>query len=182
MTHYFDIKLKAKTPYEMGELLNNLYSLLHKKIWEMKNTRIGVSFPEYRQHLGSVVRVHGKDTELVNFRTKSWLGELATECDFSEIKPTPEAKEFAVFNRVQQTQSNSKLKRFIKRNNPSEEEIRSYKAKLFGGSLDLPYLELLSTSTNQRHRIYIRRESSEQKEGTFTTYGLSKDGATVPVF
>lgn len=182
MTHYIDIKLKEKTPFEMGELLNNLYSLLHKKIWEMQNTKIGVSFPEYGQHLGSIVRVHGKDTEIANFHAKSWLGELATECDFSEIKSTPKTCKYAKFSRIQQPQSNSKLKRFIKRNNPSEEEIRSYKAKLFGGALDLPYLELLSTSTNQRHRIYIRYEASEQKDGSFTTYGLSRDGATVPVF
>ena len=183
MTHYFEISLKTKKSYEIAELLNAVYSTLHKKLWDEKNSTIGVSFPEYGQYLGKIIRIHGSDSELESLHQKSWLGQLALRCDFTKLTVVPENTSHACYSRVQQNQSLSKLKRYIKRNNPNEQEIRAYKAKLYSNGLDLPYLELLSTSTGQRHRVYIKKiEGTDEKTGSFSSYGLSKNGSTVPIF
>jgi len=184
MTHYFDIKLDEGKPFKLANLMNEVYSCLHKKFWDHKELTIGLSFPEYGEHLGKVIRLHGNETELKKLHHKSWANERATKLHFSDISPIPSAVNFAVFSRIQQTQSNSKLKRFIKRNNPSEQEIRAYKAKMFSQGLDLPYVELISKSTSQRHRVYNKKTEvdSPSENQAFTTYGLSKSGSTVPIF
>ncbi len=76
-------------------------------------------------------------------------------CNISGIKPVPDSAKFRTVSRKQTTMSQSKLRRLLKRGSISENEIQQYKAKMFARGLDNPYLELVSSSTGQKHRRYI---------------------------
>jgi CRISPR-associated endonuclease Csy4 len=54
---------------------------------------------------------------------------------------------------------------------------------MFKRSLTNPYLELTSTSTQQRYRIYLQFSDITQHQvtGEFNAFGLSKI-ATIPLF
>jgi CRISPR-associated endonuclease Csy4 len=65
----------------------------------------------------------------------------------------------------------------------SDDDVKSYKAKMCATGLDNPYLELQSKSTGEKYRLYITfGELFEQAtSGEFNHFGLSKT-ATVPWF
>ena len=84
--------------------------------------------------------------------------------------------------------SQSKLRRLIKRAEErkgdfSKEDIKKYKIKMLQGGLDNPFVELLSGSSGERHRRFIKfgEIQTSSTEGEFDTFGLSK-AATVPWF
>ncbi|MEE9356016.1 MAG: type I-F CRISPR-associated endoribonuclease Cas6/Csy4 [Methylococcaceae bacterium] len=77
----------------------------------------------------------------------------------------------------------AKLRRLIKRGSITEDEIKTYKAKMFQQGLDNPYLELESTSNGHKHRRYLQFGEiiAEPVAGKFDQFGLSKT-TTVPWF
>ncbi len=71
----------------------------------------------------------------------------------------------------------------MKRGSIDHKDVNNYKAKMFSPGLNLPYLELQSSSNGNKHRRYIviGELSSEPTTGNFDTFGLSKT-ATIPWF
>ncbi|MGR6859125.1 type I-F CRISPR-associated endoribonuclease Cas6/Csy4 [Aliivibrio salmonicida] len=113
----------------------------------------------------------------------NWLGGLIGYCNVSEITAVPSLCEYRIISRIQSTMSQAKLKRLIKRGSISEEEAKTYKAKMFSKGLNNPYLELESSSNGHKHRRYLRfgAPQSEPIQGKFDQFGLSQS-ATVPWF
>ena len=183
MDYYIDIKINPDAEMRKNVLLNKVYTKLHKALFDLKSSAIGVSFPEYKVLLGRILRLHGNSSILNDLQGLNWLGGLSGYCQMTEILPVPENVQYRVISRKQSTMTNAKLNRLIKRGTISEENIKAYIAKMFTKGLDNPYLELDSTSNDQLHRRYLQFSALLDKpiEGEFDTFGLSKS-ATIPWF
>ena len=183
MDYYLDITLKPDSEMPVNWLLNTIYNRLHKALYDIKSTNIGVSFPEYEVMLGNVLRVHGAESILNNLQGLNWIGDMRDYYEVSDIKPVPSTAKFRTVSRKQSTMSQSKLRRLLKRGTITEDDIKEYKARMFSKGLDNPYVELVSNSNGHRHRRYIEFGPllDTPVEGQFDQFGLSKT-ATVPWF
>lgn len=183
MDYYIDIQIKPDPEMRENVLLNKVYSKLHKALYSLKSTEIGVSFPKYKIMLGDVIRIHGSENKLTELQDTNWLGGLIGYCDVSSIKTIPHNVSYRTISRKQSNMTEAKLRRLIKRGSISQEEMKQYKAKMFQQGLDNAYFELESTSNNQKYRRYIEfGELKNQKTtGQFDSFGLSKE-VTIPCF
>lgn len=183
MDYFVDITTKPDAEMRENILLNKVYTKLHKALSTLQSGNLGVSFPCYKVKLGGVVRIHGSQGSLRDLQNMAWLGGLVGYCDVSDITPVPAQKKFRTLSRKQSNMTESKLRRLIKRDSISPEEVKKYKAKMFAQGLDNPYLELESGSNGHKHRRYIQFGEllDDQVKGEFDQFGLSKT-ATVPWF
>ncbi|HAU1153219.1 TPA: type I-F CRISPR-associated endoribonuclease Cas6/Csy4 [Legionella pneumophila] len=183
MDHYLDISILSDSEFPTPVLMNGVYTKLHKALYELAATTIGVSFPKFNYTLGNVLRIHGKKEVLQDLQNLNWIGSMRGYCDVNPIRLVPARVKYRTVSRKQPTISQSKLRRLIKRNSITENDIRQYKAKMLSKFLDNPYIELVSGSNGQRHRRYIELGTllDEPILGCFDQFGLSKI-ATVPWF
>jgi CRISPR-associated endonuclease Csy4 len=184
MESYLDIKMVADDDIPIYFIRNKVYTKLHKVLHTLKSTNIGVSFPNYRLKLGDVIRLHAAESCLTELQATNWLGGLSGYCEMTDILSVPEKVEgYRTISRIQQNKTNAKLNRLSKRNAMPDDDIKSYKAKMFAESLDNPYLELQSKSTGEKYRLYIAFGELLEQEvpGEFNHFGLSKT-ATIPWF
>ena len=183
MDYYIDIHIKPDVEMRENVLLNKVYAKFHKTLFLLKSTDIGVSFPKYHVKLGDVLRIHGAEAKLIKLQNTNWLGGLAGYCDITQIQVKPGNVKYRTVSRKQANMTQAKLKRLIKRDSISPENIKQYKAKMFQRGLDNPYLELQSSSNENIHRRYIAfGELVDQAiPGQFDLFGLSKN-ATIPWF
>jgi CRISPR-associated endonuclease Csy4 len=183
MDYYLNIKIVPDEEVPIYFIRNKIYSKLHKALFSLKSTNIGISFPSYKIKLGNVIRLHGTENSLLKLQDTNWLGGLSGYCDISAIQAIPNEVVYRTVSRKQSNMTEAKLRRLIKRGSISPEETKQYKAKMFQQGLDNPYLELESTSNGHKHRRYIQFSelSSQVVEGEFDQFGLSKT-ATIPWF
>jgi len=183
MRSYIDIKILADAEIPIYFVLNKIYTKLHKALFTLKSTEIGVSFPRYKVMLGDVIRIHGIEEKLTELQSSDWLGGLVGYCAVSSIQKTPADVTYRNISRKQANMTEAKLRRLIKRGSISQDEAKDYKAKMFQQGLDNPYLELQSGSNGHKHRRYIQfgELRSQPIKGEFDYFGLSKT-ATVPWF
>ena len=183
MNYYIDITLMPNKEMRENVLLNQVYTEFHKRLYDMNVTDIAVSFPSYKLKLGNVFRVHGNLEALLKLNEKDWLQKLQKFCTISEMKTIPEHAQHRNISRIQQTMSQSKLRRLIKRGTIQEEDIKKYQIKMLQGGLENPYVELISMSNKQLHRRFLSFGTLQNQpaEGEFDVFGLSKVG-TIPWF
>lgn len=183
MNYFIDIVLLPDSEFKVTVLLNSLYTKLHKALFQLKSTNIGVSFPKYNVTLGNVLRIHGEKSALDDLRELNWIGGMNGYCGIGDISAVPAETKFRIISRVQSTMSNAKLQRLIKRGSISEEDVNNYKVKMETKMFDKPYVELISSSNGHRHRRYIEfgKLLDMPVKGEFDQFGLSKT-ATVPWF
>lgn len=183
MDHYIDITLKPDAEMRENVLLNMAYAKLHKALFDLTCTTIGVSFPDYQVILGKRIRLHGAITELEKLQSQNWLEALAGYCRVSAVQKIPQQVQHRLIARKQSNMTHAKLNRLIRRGTIAPEQVQKYKAKMFTMGLDNPYVDLISTSSGERHRRYFEfgELQSEPVSGTFDCFGLSKQ-ATIPWF
>jgi CRISPR-associated endonuclease Csy4 len=183
MDYYLDIKIVPDEEVPIYFIRNKLYSKFHKALFTLNSTDIGVSFPNYKDKLGDVIRLHSTENSLFKLQNTNWLGGLSGYCDVSSIQTVPDEVFYRTISRKQSNMTEAKLRRLIKRGSISQDEIKGYKAKMFQQSLDNPYLELESASNGHKHRRYLAfGEPSHSKTlGEFDFFGLSKT-ASIPWF
>jgi len=193
MDNYINIQIKPDAEKRENILLNEAFTKLHKALHELKQTSIGVSFPNYKLKLGDVIRLHGDKVSLQTLQQSNWLGGLAGYCEASNILPMPEKiVGYRTVSRKQPTMTLKKLKKRVsyqKENGTlkTDEDVRTYerqyKEKMYASSLDNPYLELQSASNGNLYRVFIEISEAQDKSsiGDFNYFGLSKT-ATIPWF
>ncbi len=201
MVFYIDLKLLPDEEVPIFFIRNKVYTKLHKVIFDLSATDIGISFPylekakkddKNEMNFGEVIRIHSTKNRLNELQKLNWLGGLAGYCQVGEVFPVPdEVKGHQVISRIRQTMSMAKLSKKIAylqkkgylKDNEADSYKKQYKAKLFATGLDNPYLELQSVSTGSKYRLYIQFGELQQQAviGEFNRFGLSKT-ATVPVF
>jgi len=183
MEYFIELKIKPDAEMRGNLLLNKVYSKLHKALFTLKSTEIGISFPRFKIMLGDVIRLHGTEVKLAELQSSDWLGGLIGYCAVSSIQKIPTDVMYRNISRKQANMTEAKLRRLIKRGSISQDEAKGYKAKMFQQGMDNPYLELQSGSNGHKHRRYLKfgELSSQPVEGEFDQFGLSKT-ATVPWF
>jgi CRISPR-associated endonuclease Csy4 len=183
MDYYLDIEIVPDEEVPIYFIRNKVYSKLHKALFTLKATDIGVSFPLYNVKLGSIIRIHGNKATLTALQAENWLGGMVGYCNVSPIQAIPNDVVYRTLYRIQSNMTEAKLRRLIKRESISQDEIKGYKVKMFQQGLDNPYLELDSSSNGHKHRRYIDfgKIVKLPVQGKFDFFGLSKV-ATIPWF
>lgn len=153
------------------------------------SVRFGLSFPNYHAALNELdytMRIFtsvATDLEALN------LGSLKTIRDYIRLGALIEAPSQTAYNCFRRKQVKSGLERMARRkaanNKAPSYELALKELKEKGSqSSELPFI-YVNTSSTGKHRIPIfidKIDSDHEVEGAFTTYGLSKNGSTVPMF
>ncbi len=193
MNYYLDIKIKPDAEMQENWLLNKVCTKLHKAIFDLSATDIGISFPQSDKKLGCIIRIHSIQGRLNKLQNLNWLGGLSGYCKVGDILPVPDKVDgYLTVSRIRQNMSISKMQKRITHQKATgclktDDDIKAYekqyKAKMFKTGLDNPYLELQSTSTGNKYRIYIAFGAIQKQpaSGEFNKFGLSPT-ATVPIF
>jgi CRISPR-associated endonuclease Csy4 len=182
MDHYFDITLNADAEMPLNVLCNLIYTKLHKALYDLSSTAIGISFPNHKILLGNVIRLHGCASELEELGTE-WIGGLKGYCRITEIREVPKNTQFRTISRKQTTMSASALRRLMKRGSIPQDDIKEYRAKMYSKGINNPFVEIVSCSNGRKYRRYIQFGEilADPASGTFDYFGLSKT-ATIPWF
>lgn len=199
MNYYQDIILLPDEEIDIAFIRNKTYDKLHKAMYDLNSKNIGISFPNtYKDKdkylkLGDTIRLHGSKESLEKLQKLNYLSSLSDYSKISKILPIPsEIKAYQVISRIRQTMNESKLRKrvayqkekgILKTEDEAKAYIKQYKNKMFEKSLKEPYLEIPSTSTKNRYRIYLNFKELQDKEniGEFNQFGISKE-TTVPIF
>jgi CRISPR-associated endonuclease Csy4 len=183
MDFYQDIILKPDREFPATVLMNSLFAKLHHALSALETTSIGVSFPFQQITLGSLLRLHGAESELISLSNLDWIGSMKGFCKISGVNKVPGNARFRTISRKQGTMSKAKMNRLIKRGSLSQDEVKQYRAKMFSKGMDNPYIDLVSNSNGHRHRRYIEFGEIQDHpvSGEFDSFGLSKT-ATIPWF
>lgn len=187
MDHYIDIHLLPDPEFPPNLLMNALFAKLHRGLVENGKNRIGVSFPQHdnkRPTLGSLLRLHGQATDLEGLMSNNWLAGMRDHASVNDPKPIPTVTAYRRVYRVQAKSNPERLRRrYARRHQTNMETARKAIPDDSAEYLQLPYITLTSHSTGQRFRLFIAHGSitSTATQGTFSHYGLSRDG-TIPWF
>ena len=156
------------------------------------NGRIGLSLPEYHaDHPGDVLRLVGTENDLQALLVQLRENRIDDYAVIQPIAPVPEnVRRYACYQRMRPLgkPSRSECRRMEKRwrqKGVSDDEIQrrveSWQTKK---AAKFPYFTVESSSTGQKGiPIYIQKMMTETPQtGTFTAYGLNRNGSTVPEF
>ncbi|MCD1651618.1 type I-F CRISPR-associated endoribonuclease Cas6/Csy4 [Halomonas meridiana] len=189
MDHYIDIRLRPDPDFPEAMLMGALYNKLHRALFDLQATDLGVSFPVHKhgvraRTLGSHLRLHGTHERLKQLMGMDWLTGMRDHTQVSAVLEVPAgAQHINVARKQFNTGSESRAKRYAKRHSISEEEARSIYAKVAARRIELPFVQINSRSTQQRFSLFIEhgKPAASSSEGSFSHYGLSPS-ATVPWF
>ena len=189
MEHYIDIRLRPDPDFVPEMLMSALYNKLHRALFDLQAVDIGVSFPGYKhgvraRSLGVHLRLHGTHARLQQLMSANWLTGMRDHSQVSEVIAVPtNVQHINVARKQFNTGSESRAKRYAKRHNIAEEEARKIYAKVAARSIELPFVQINSRSTQQRFSLFIEHSKPQESSvaGTFNHYGLSSN-ATVPWF
>jgi len=189
MDHYIDIRLRPDPDFPESMLMGALYNKLHRALFDLQATDVGVSFPAHThgaraRTLGDHLRLHGTQARLEQLMGADWLTGMRDHTQVSELLAVPaNAQHFNVARKQFNTGSPSRAKRYAKRHDISEDEAQQIYAKLAARRIELPFVQINSRSTQQRFSLFIEHGKPQEKPvaGSFNHYGLSPD-ATVPWF
>ncbi len=209
MNYYLDITLLPDAEANLGFLWEKVYQQVHLALVEnsfdtgecvntikdgakvqvpVKETNIGISFPEYRTNkfpLGSKLRLLAPSEELLQqLDIAKWLDRLTDYAHFTSVREVPDSvNQFARFKRKR---FDGNAERLARRRSKRKAEAFEQALKHYDGyeqqQTDLPFVNVKSLSEDQQFKLFIEREFVEQpKSGAFSCYGLSQQ-ATVPWF
>ncbi|MEA2119709.1 type I-F CRISPR-associated endoribonuclease Cas6/Csy4 [Halovibrio sp. HP20-50] len=189
MDHYIDIRLRPDPDFAPPMLMGALYNKLHRVLFDLQATDIGVSFPAHKhgvraRTLGDHLRLHGTQARLGQLMGADWLTGMRDHTQISELLAVPEStKHINVARKQFNTGSPSRAKRYAKRHDISEDAAQQIYAKLAARRIELPFVQINSRSTQQRFSLFIEQGEPKEKPvaGSFNHYGLSPS-ATVPWF
>ncbi len=189
MDHYLELRLMPDPEFKSTVLMNALFAKLHRALFDLNSTRIGISFPGVQtdpKHpgLGDRLRLHGTAADLHGLMALDWLTGMRDHTELYGPAPVPRTDSHRVVRRVQVKSSPERLRRrLVRRKGITDAEACQAISQDKAERLDLPYVTLTSRSTGQRFRLFIdhRPPGNELVDGAFSCYGLSPT-ATVPWF
>ena len=183
MNYYVEIKTLSDLETTAPTLMNHLCSKLHRQLGQMKQNRIGISFPKVKKTLGDTLRLHGTDDDLYQLMQADWLGSLRGYVRCSDVCLIPSTVTYRTVRRVQIKSMHNKRQRSIAKGWLTREEAMQKMPDHLERAIDLPFLQFRSLSTKQVMRVYIEHGeiTRETALGSFSSYGLSST-AKVPWF
>lgn len=183
MNSFIDISVLPDPEFTESYIMNQVFLKLHHALVKIQNTAIGISFPKADKTLGNCMRLHGSSENLNMLMAEKWLSNLVDYTDQTAIQQVPQEAQHCTVKRVQAKSSAERLRRrSVTKGWLSEEGAVERITKDSEKRLNLPYINLKSSSTKQNFRLFIQQKAqSEAVAGCFNTYGLSSK-ATVPWF
>lgn len=187
MDHYLDIRLLPDPEFPAPLLMSALFAKLHRALVDYGERNIGVSFPEVvqsKQTLGQRLRLHGTSSSLDRLMAANWMQGMRDHVTVTPMQPIPAGVQHRVVRRVQAKSNPERLRRrLMVRKSIDAESARAAIPDDAARTLELPYVELASRSTEQRFRLFIEHLEPvpTPREGTYGSYGLSTS-ATIPWF
>jgi CRISPR-associated endonuclease Csy4 len=191
MDHFVDIQLLPDPELSCPVLMSALYAKLHRALVLAagEGGDIAVSFPGYnmqpgRATLGTNLRLVASQPALRLLVTAPWMGGLGDHVTVSPLTPVPHGAKHRSLRRAQAKSNPERLRRrLIKRHGIDEAQARERIPDSAAETLDLPYLQIRSSSTGQGFRLFLQLgpEQETAAPGSFNAYGLSTT-ATVPWF
>lgn len=183
MDHYIDIRLHANADMSVKELMATLFYKVHVWLARHAQGRIGLSFPEADKALGTLLRVHGSQSDLLMFAMGDWRRTLLMWISQSPVQAVPTHTRHHSVTRVQRKSANNMRQRAVRRHGLTLEQAVQRIPDTAVRPLNLPYLDIPSASTGQCVRFFIRQQvAADAVPGGFSAYGMSQAGATVPCF
>lgn len=192
MKYYIELTLIQNADIAHYFLWEKVFQQVHLGLVEMqdsdKKVQIGISFPEYDKEnykLGSKLRLFAEDEKtLEQFEVQRWLNRLSDYVHITRIRPVPNRKlTYACYKREQIKQTKERLaRRKAKRAGISIDEALQLLGDYEEKQVQTPFINIKSQSSNQRFRLFILKEESDDliNQG-FSAYGLSNI-STVPEF
>lgn len=180
-TSYVDIVARPDADTTASVLLSALFEQLHREFVACALTTVGVVFPEARTGvgLGDRLRLCGPEEDLRSLAAMSWLLRASDYYRVGALREVPTDHERRVVRRLQPNLSAAKIRRLLKRGSVTEERA----AELLEGKgrLDAPFVQLRSSSSGQRFKLFFEQVSVGvgRAEDRFNAYGF---GAAVPWF
>ena len=187
MDHYVDIEVRPDPEFPASHLMSALFSKLHRALVSMSTTSIGVSFPGFDlnpPNLGNCLRLHGELLVLSELLKDDWLSGMRDHVRVADPALVPKNAQHREVRRLQVKSSPERLRRrLMSRHNFDTEEARHRIPDMSARFLQLPFVNLRSTSTGQSYRVFFDQGplQSTSVPGAFNSYGLSQS-ATVPWF
>ena len=198
MRIYIEVTLLPSPDITQYFLWEKVYSQLHLALVEIqdsdKTVPVGVAFPEYKcdpeeniYQLGSKVRLFSPTRETLEaVNINQWLSRLSDYVHISSIRDVSEKNDsYTIFKRTQPKNNNHKMaRRKAKQKGISVEQALAYFKDRKEQYSPAPFVRIKSLSSNNQYRLIILQEKTKENhhEGVFSTYGLSKNGSTVPLF
>ncbi|MCP1314541.1 MULTISPECIES: type I-F CRISPR-associated endoribonuclease Cas6/Csy4 [unclassified Halomonas] len=189
MDHYIDLRLRPDPDFEPPKLMGALYSKLHRALFDLQASDIGVSFPQHKvgvkaRSLGEHLRLHGTRARLDELMALSWLTGMRDHVTVSDVMAVPgNTQQINVARKQFNTGSPSRVRRYARRHDVPEAEAQKLYAPTHERRITLPFAQLGSRSTKERFCLFIHHgePQAEAVVGVFNHYGLSPK-ATVPWF
>ncbi|MEO8120391.1 MAG: type I-F CRISPR-associated endoribonuclease Cas6/Csy4 [Rhodoferax sp.] len=187
MDHHVDIDVQPDPEFPAHQLMEALYAKLHRALVAQNSTRIGVSFPGFGlkgPHLGTRLRLHGNLAALSALLASDWLAAIRDHVTLTQPTRVPETAKHCAVRRVQVKSSPERLRRrLMRRHNLDAQEALQRIPDEAACLVDLPFVQLRSTSTGQSFRLFIEHGPAlvNPIPGDFNAYGLSQL-ATIPWF
>lgn len=184
MDHYLEIRVLADPEFTTQQLLDALFSKLHRALAQTTLGNIGISFPDAAKTLGGTIRLHGLADALAALQGTFWLKGLRDYTQVSEIQPVPDNAAYRVVKRVQVKSSAKRLRRrSVAKGWLTQEQAENQIPLSKEKRSNLPYLQLKSASTGQMFKLFIEQGPIQPipSTGEFSAYGLSAT-ATIPWF
>lgn len=187
MDHYVDIDVQQDPEFPVHQLMSALYAKLHRALVAQNCTLVGVSFPGFGlkgPYLGTRLRLHGDLAALSALLASDWLAGMRDHVTLTQPTRVPATAKHCAVRRVQVKSSPERLRRRLMRRHGIDaqeacQRIPDEAARL----VDLPFVQLRSTSTGQSFRLFIEHGPAQDNPipGGFNAYGLSQL-ATIPWF
>lgn len=193
MQYYQQITLLPTAEASIYFLWEKVYPQIHLALVDIQNESghvpVGVAFPGYTKNpwaIGNQLRLFAPDEEtLRKLDASHWLQRLKDYVHITGIRPVLRAQAYAIYQRRQPKSSMERLaRRKARRHNLSfEQAVASLSDFREERQIRIPYIQLKSQSSQHRFRLFItQKEVNKPHRGFFNTYGLSLEGATVPIF
>jgi CRISPR-associated endonuclease Csy4 len=177
------IEINAKNAQSLKCAMQFIHMQLHSLQTSIGTQQIGISFPLYQQNrIGNRIRLFCRDESLLTTFCREF-NEL-DGVTISDVTVVPRDAGYGRFTRIQVKSSNKRLaRRKSKRDNIDLQAAIDYFSNRTESRCALPNLLLESKSTAQKFPMFIGFQLCEKsKNDEFTSYGLSKNGSTVPIF
>jgi CRISPR-associated endonuclease Csy4 len=189
MKYFVDIEILENPDIQTATILNSLFTPFHLALVSAgEELQIGISFPKNKAEvfvtLGNVLRLHGKESDLIEFMALRWFSKLTDYINVSKVRAVPDEVTFASIRRVQVQSNVERLRRRLRKRHNVDEETAKLRIPDSAAQLtSLPWLQIRSASTAQSFKLFIQigKQQTTEVSGSFNRYGLSAN-ATLPIF
>jgi len=177
---YVDLHIQPEQEQNTSNLLSSVFGQLHIVLVDRGKGDVGVSFPKaHAIGLGDTLRLHSQSSVLEEVLSVQRMLRMKDYYRTSAISSIPHEHYWRVVKRQQPKMTASKARRLLARGSITIQEAEARCSAQT--KLQLPFLQLNSSSTGQSFKLFIEQVESDapSEVAQFNTYGF---GGHIPWF